>query len=59
MRKSLLKLLKDNGFVLKAGGKGSHQKFYNEKTNITVIVPISKEIPKGTLHAILKQAGLK
>jgi predicted RNA binding protein YcfA (HicA-like mRNA interferase family) len=55
----LIKLLEKNGFIFKRA-KGSHQIFYNAATNITVIVPVhgSKDVKKGTLLAILKQAGI-
>ena len=41
-------------------GKGSHLAFYKEeqKKKRLVIVPKRKEIPRGTLLAILEQAGL-
>lgn len=56
----LIKLLEKNGFIFKRA-KGSHQIFYNSVENITVIVPVhgSKDIKKGTLLAILKQAGIE
>ena len=55
----LIKLLEKNGFLFKRS-KGSHQIFYNATNNTTVIVPIhgNKDIKKGTLLAILKQAGI-
>lgn len=55
----LIKLLEKNGFIFKRS-RGSHRIFYNESTNITVIVPVhgSKNVKKGTLLAILKQAGI-
>lgn len=57
--KHLIKLLEQNGFILKRA-KGSHQLFYNPVTNKTVIVPVhgSKDLKKGTFMAILKQAGI-
>ena len=40
--------------------KGSHQIFYNQKTNRRVTVPFHRrDMPTGTLSDILKQAGLK
>jgi predicted RNA binding protein YcfA (HicA-like mRNA interferase family) len=55
----LIKLLEKNGFIFKRS-KGSHQIFYNPATNITIVVPVhgNKDIKKGTLLAILKQADL-
>jgi predicted RNA binding protein YcfA (HicA-like mRNA interferase family) len=50
---------KHHGFIFRRA-KGSHQVFYNQSTNITVIVPVhgSKDIKKVTFLAILKQAGI-
>ena len=55
----LIKLLEKNGFIFKRS-KGSHQIYYNASPNITVIVPVhgNKDVKKGTLMAILKQAGI-
>lgn len=57
--KFLIKLLKQNGYILKRS-KGSHQLFYNSATNKTVIVPFhgGRDMKKGTFLAILKQAGI-
>ena len=55
----LMKYLEANGFLFKHS-KGSHYIFFNSTTNITVIVPAhgNKDIKKGTLLAILKQASI-
>lgn len=55
----LIKFLETHGFILKCS-KGSHHIFFNSTSNITVIVPShgNKDIKKGTLLAILKQAGI-
>lgn len=54
----LIKLLEKHGFLLKRS-KGSHHIFYNAISNITIVVPVhNKDIKKGTLLAILKQAGI-
>lgn len=55
----LIKFLEANGFLLKRS-KGSHHIFFNATSNTTVIVPAhgNKYIKKGTLLAILKQAGI-
>ena len=57
--KFLCKLLEQNGFVYKRSN-GSHQLFFNARTNKTVIVPVhgNKDLAKGTFFAILKQAGI-
>ena len=53
----LIKLLREHGFVF-ARQSGSHAIFKNDRENKKVVVPIhSKDIPKGTLHAILEDAG--
>ncbi len=56
--KVLIKLLEMNGFVF-ARQKGSHA-IFKKPGHIRIVVPMhSKDIPKGTLHAILKDASLK
>jgi len=57
--KHLVKLLEQHGFIFSCA-KGSHQIFYNESANITVIVPVhgNKDIKNATFLAILKQAGI-
>jgi len=32
---------------------------HNEERNISVVVPLHKELKKGTLNNILKKAGIK
>ena len=41
--------------------KGSHRQFKHpmKPGRVTVAGPLSADIPKGTLHSILKQAGLE
>ena len=55
----LIRLLQQHGFLFKRA-KGSHQIFHHSVLNITVIVPVhgNKDIKKGTLLSILKQAGI-
>ena len=57
--KFLIKLLEEHGYLFKRA-KGSHQVYYNQETNSTIIVPVhgNKDIKKGTFLAILKQAGI-
>ena len=56
--KQVIKMLNANGFRLKRI-KGSHHFFHNPRTKAIAIVPYhNKDLPKGTLLAILKQAGL-
>ena len=56
----LIKLLKKNSCYLNEHGK-EHDEWYSEKTGKTFRVPrhFSKEIPKGTLGRILKDAGIR
>ena len=55
----LIKLLRQYGFVF-VRQSGSHAIFKNDQENRKVVVPIhGKDIPKGTLHAILKDAGIE
>lgn len=57
--KHLIKLLEAYGFIFKRA-KGSHQIYYNLESQTTIVVPVhnDKDIKKGTLLAILKQAGI-
>ncbi len=57
--KDLLKEMKKDGWVEKEQ-KGSHLQLIHPLKKGKVTLPIhSGDIPKGTLNAILKQAGLK
>mgnify|MGYP001575630642 CR=1 FL=1 len=57
--RKLIQLLRRNGFVF-LRQSGSHAIFKNEMKNIKVVIPIhNKNIPRGTLHAILKDAEIK
>jgi predicted RNA binding protein YcfA (HicA-like mRNA interferase family) len=56
--KKVIKILMENGFVLDHSS-GSPMVFYNSGTRKRIVVPVHRrDIPKGTLHAILKQAGI-
>ncbi len=56
--RQVIKILKQNGFELDHT-TGSHYIFYNSLTKKRVTVAYhTRSIPKGTLAAILKQAGL-
>jgi predicted RNA binding protein YcfA (HicA-like mRNA interferase family) len=52
--------LKKAGFVFDRQGKGSHEIWYNPETKRRTTVPNHPgvDIPKGTLKAILNEAGL-
>lgn len=57
--KKLIKILRENEFYF-IRQSGSHALFKNFNKNLKVIVPIhSKDIPIGTLKAILKDAEIK
>ena len=56
--RKLIAILKKKGFQLDHT-TGSHFIFYHSKIKRIVTVPYhAKDIPKGTIHSILKQAGL-
>lgn len=55
--KELINLLQQNGFLF-VRQSGSHV-IYKKSEEIMVVVPIhNRDIPIGTLNAILKDAGL-
>ena len=43
----------------KTSQKGSHAKYRNSKTQRVFIIPMHKEIAKGTLKSILEQAHVE
>lgn len=53
----LIQTLKAAGFEL-VSVKGSHHKFRKEELIVVVPHP-KKDLPAGTVHQILKRAGLK
>jgi predicted RNA binding protein YcfA (HicA-like mRNA interferase family) len=54
----VIRILERKGFIL-IRTKGSHHLFRNEQTGRQVTVPIhTTDLPAGTLHEILKQAGI-
>ena len=56
--KRLIRLLREHGFEF-IRQNGSHAIFRNFSNKKKVVVPIhSKDIPTGTAHAILKDAGI-
>jgi len=57
--RDIIKLLEKDGWKLVAA-KGSHHQFKHPRKVGRVTVPHpKKDIPAGTLHSIMKQAGLK
>ncbi len=56
--KDLVRILQQKGFLLDRSG-GSHQIWRHPVSRKRAIVPKhSKDLPTGTLYAILKQAGI-
>ena len=56
--RKVIKILLSKGFVLERA-KGSHQIYYNPETKRRAVVPVHrKDLPRGTLLEILRQAGL-
>jgi predicted RNA binding protein YcfA (HicA-like mRNA interferase family) len=54
----VIQILEKKGFVLDRI-KGSHHIYYNQEMKKRVVVPLhKKDLPKGTLLEILKQAGI-
>jgi predicted RNA binding protein YcfA (HicA-like mRNA interferase family) len=54
----IIKVLEKEGFVLDKI-KGSHHIYYQPTTKRRVVVPLHKrDLPKGMLLEILKQAGI-
>jgi predicted RNA binding protein YcfA (HicA-like mRNA interferase family) len=54
----IIKVLEKKGFVLDRI-KGSHHIYYQQETKRRVVVPLHKrDLPRGTLLEILKQAGI-
>lgn len=56
--KELVKILKKEGWEVDRIN-GSHFILKREDKTLTVPVHKNKDLPKGTLNAILKQAGIK
>lgn len=56
--KKIIKILEHNGFSLDHTS-GSHYVFYNAASGRRIVIPYhSKDLPRGTLMAIVKQSGL-
>ncbi|MFN8206709.1 MAG: type II toxin-antitoxin system HicA family toxin [Bacteroidales bacterium] len=57
--KELIRIIERKGFVLRRIHGSHHYYIHPETGKITVIPMHKKDLPKGTLHVILKQAGIK
>ena len=56
--KEFIKILEKKGFILNRT-KGSHHFFVHPRSKKIAVVPMhNKDLPIGTLLAILKQAGI-
>ncbi|PSR52672.1 toxin HicA [Adhaeribacter arboris] len=56
--KEVIALLLLHGFE-RVRTKGSHQIYVNQQSGKRTVVPMhAKDLKKGTLHGILKQAGI-
>ncbi len=54
----IIRILEKRGFALDRA-RGSHRIYYHPETKKRVVVPFHKrDLPKGTLLEILKQAGI-
>ena len=55
-----IRKLRKAGFVFDRHAKGSHEIWYNPNTRKRTVIPNhpGKDIPKGTLRAIIQQSGL-
>jgi len=57
--REIVKRLKLLGFRLQRQATGSHEIWFNSHTNRYTTIPRhNQDMPEGTLHAILKQAGI-
>jgi predicted RNA binding protein YcfA (HicA-like mRNA interferase family) len=56
----LVRILEDDGWY-STGQSGSHRHFRHAKKPGLIVVPMhaGKDLGKGLVHSILKQAGLK
>jgi predicted RNA binding protein YcfA (HicA-like mRNA interferase family) len=55
--KEVAKALRRVGYVVDHQ-RGSHLFMHNLEKNSSLVIPLHKELKKGTLHGILKKAGL-
>ena len=57
--RQIIKRLKIFGFAFDRQAAGSHEIWFNAKTNRYTTIPNHpSDMPEGTLRAILKQAGI-
>ena len=57
--REIVRKLKVGGFEFDRQAAGSHEIWFNSKTNRYTTIPnLPGDMPEGTLRAILKQAGI-
>jgi predicted RNA binding protein YcfA (HicA-like mRNA interferase family) len=56
--REVIKKLRKLGFVFRRATGGTHEIWWNEQKRKTCVVPHHKEVKRGTLKSILKQAGI-
>jgi len=57
--REIIRRLKKSGFIFYRQAAGSHEIWYNQKTNKFTTIPNHPgDIPEGTLRAILREAGV-
>ncbi len=56
----VIRKLRKAGFMFDKHAKGSHEIWYHPETQRYTVVPNhpGRDVPKGTLRAIIKEAGL-
>lgn len=56
----VIRKLRKAGFIFDRHAKGSHEIWYNPQTHRRTVIPNhpGKDIPQGTLQAIIKQSGI-
>ena len=59
--KQITRKISDDGWYLLRNGKGSHKNglIRKRKEHYQYLITVQKEIGKGLLHTLLKDAGLK
>ena len=55
--RQVIKALRRSGFIVDHQ-RGSHVFMHNLDKNTSVIVPLHRELKKGTLNSIIKKAGI-
>ena len=55
--KDVAKALRRSGYIVDHQ-RGSHLFMHNLEKNSSLVIPLHKELKKGTLHGILKKTGL-